>query len=203
MQLIPKVLGIMSSNCYILRNEEAAVVIDPGGNPELIYPDIGKRKLLYVIDTHGHYDHIGGNNALKARYDTQLLVGKHDYTMLLNPQLNLSIMVDSPYISIAPDRLLEDGDSIPFDGTELQVIHTPGHTVGSICIKIKDMLFAGDTLFYHSVGRTDLPTGSAADLRNSIVQKLYTLPDETRVFTGHGEHTTIGEEKRNNDFVRM
>lgn len=193
----------MSSNCYVLRNEEEAVVIDPGGNPELIYPDIGNRKLLYIIDTHGHYDHIGGNNALKARYDTTLVVGKLDYTMLLNPQLNLSVMVDSPYISVAPDRLLEDGDSLPFDGTDLQVIHTPGHTVGSICIKIRDMLFAGDTLFYHSVGRTDLPTGSAEDLQASILQKLYVLPDETRVFTGHGEHTIIGEEKRNNDFVRM
>jgi len=203
MQLIPRVLGIMSSNCYILRNEEEAVVIDPGGNPELIYPDIGRRKLLYIIDTHGHYDHIGGNNALKARYDTKLVVGKHDYTMLLNPQLNLSVMVDSPYISVAPDRLLEDGDSLPFDGGDLQIIHTPGHTVGSICIKTGDMLFAGDTLFYHSVGRTDLPTGSAEDLKASILQKLYVLPDETKVFTGHGEHTTIGEEKRNNDFVRM
>ncbi len=203
MQLIPRVLGIMSSNCYILRNEEEAVVIDPGGNPELIYPDIGRRKLLYIIDTHGHYDHIGGNNALKARYDTTLVVGKHDYTMLLNPQLNLSVMVDSPYISVAPDRLLEDGDRLPFDGGDLQIIHTPGHTVGSICIKTGDMLFAGDTLFYHSVGRTDLPTGSAEDLKASILQKLYVLPDETKVFTGHGEHTTIGEEKRNNDFVRM
>jgi glyoxylase-like metal-dependent hydrolase (beta-lactamase superfamily II) len=203
MQLISKVLGMMASNCYVLRNDEEAVVIDPGGNPELLYPDLGNRKLLYIIDTHGHYDHIGGNNALKARYDTTLVVGKHDYTMLLNPQLNLSVMVDSPYISVAPDKLLEDGDSLPFDGTELQVIHTPGHTVGSICIKIRDMLFAGDTLFYHSVGRTDLPTGSSKDLQASILQKLYVLPDETRVFTGHGEHTTIGEEKRNNDFVRM
>ncbi len=203
MQLIPKVLGIMSSNCYILRNEQEAVVIDPGGNPELIYPEIGKRKLLYIIDTHGHYDHIGGTNALKARYDTTLVVSKHDYTMLLNPGLNLSIMVDSPYISVAPDKLLEDGDRLPFDGTDLEVIHTPGHTVGSICIRIRDMLFAGDTLFYHSVGRTDLPTGSAEDLRASILQRLYVLPDDTRVYTGHGEHTTIGEEKRHNDFVRM
>ena len=203
MQLIPKVLGIMSSNCYILRNEQEAVVIDPGGNPELIYPEIGKRKLLYIIDTHGHYDHIGGNNTLKARYDTTLVVSKHDYKMLLNPGLNLSIMVDSPYISVAPDKLLEDGDRLPFDGTDLEVIYTPGHTVGSICIRIRDMLFAGDTHFYHSVGRTDLPTGSAEDLRTSILQRLYVLPDDTKVYTGHGEHTTIGEEKRHNDFVRM
>ena len=203
MQLIPKVLGIMSANCYILRNDREAVVVDPGGNPELIYPEIGKRKLLYVIDTHGHYDHIGGNNALKARYDTMLVVGRHDYKMLLNPGMNLSAMVDSPYISVAPDRLLEDGDRLPFDGTDLEIIYTPGHTIGSICVKIGDMLFAGDTLFYHSVGRTDLPTGSSEDLRASILNRLYILPDETRVYTGHGEHTTIGEEKRFNDFIRM
>jgi glyoxylase-like metal-dependent hydrolase (beta-lactamase superfamily II) len=202
MQVITKSLGIMAANCYMLRNEEEAVIIDPGGNPELLYPEIGRRRLRYIIDTHGHYDHIGANNDLKARYDTMLVVGRYDYEMLLNPGLNLSIMVDSPYISVPPDKLLEDGDSLPFDRTSLEVLYTPGHTKGSICVKVGNMLFAGDTLFYHSVGRTDLPTGSADELRKSITERLYVLPDETKVYSGHGEATTIGEEKRHNDFVR-
>jgi glyoxylase-like metal-dependent hydrolase (beta-lactamase superfamily II) len=203
MQLIAKTLGIMAANCFILRNEDEALVIDPGGNPELLYPEIGKRRLRYIINTHGHYDHIAGNNAIKARFDTKLAVGRHDHQMLMNPSLNLSIMVDEPYISVPPDMLLEDGDLITFGGADLEVIHTPGHTVGSICIRIGTMLFAGDTLFYHSVGRTDLPTGSSEDLRKSIVDRLYRLPDETKVYCGHGEPTMIGEEKRSNDFVRL
>ena len=120
----------------------------------------------------------------------------------MNPELNLSIMVETPFISLPPDMLLEDGDTLPFDGSELEIIHTPGHTRGSICIKVQNILFSGDTLFYHSVGRTDLPTGSTDDLRESIRRRLYTLPDDTKVFTGHGERTLIGEEKRFNDFVR-
>jgi len=203
MQVITRILGIMSANCYILRNNLQAVVIDPGGNLELVYPEIGRRKLLYIINTHGHYYHTGGNNDLKARYDTKLAISRYDHEMLMNPGLNLSIMVDTPFISLPPDILLEDEDTLPFDGTSLEVIHTPGHTPGSICIKIRNLLFAGDTLFYHSVGRTDLPGGSSEDLRASIRNKLYTLPDETKVYTGHGEDTLIGEEKRYNDFVRV
>ena len=202
MQVITKMLGIMGANCYVLRNDREAVVIDPGGNPELLYPEIGNRRLLYVINTHGHYDHIAGNNDIKARYDTKLAVGRYEYEIIMNPELNLSVMVETPFISLPPDMLLEEGDTLPFDGSELEIIHTPGHTRGSICIKVKDILFSGDTLFYHSVGRTDLPTGSAEALRESIKRKLYTLPDETKVLTGHGERTLIGEEKRFNDFVR-
>jgi hydroxyacylglutathione hydrolase len=202
MQVITKMLGIMGANCYVLRNDREAVVIDPGGNPELLYPEIGNRRLLYLIDTHGHYDHIAGNNDIKARYDTKLAVGRYDYEIIMNPELNLSIMVETPFISLPPDMLLEDGDTLPFDGSELEIIHTPGHTRGSICIKVQNILFSGDTLFYHSVGRTDLPTGSTDDLRESIRRRLYTLPDDTKVFTGHGERTLIGEEKRFNDFVR-
>jgi len=202
MEIIMRTVGILAANCYILRNQDEAVVIDPGGNPELIIPLIGKRKLAYIINTHGHYDHIAGNNPLKAHYDTKLLVSEEDYQMLFNPQMNLSIMVGSPFISMAPDVLLHDGDRIEFDNQTFEVLLTPGHTKGSICIKAGKHLFSGDTLFYHSVGRTDLPTGSIDELKRSILTRLYTLPDDTKVYTGHGEDTTIGEEKRYNEFVR-
>lgn len=202
MEIIKKTVGILAANCYVLRNREEAIVIDPGGNPELIIPLISRRKLVYIINTHGHYDHIAGNNPLKAHYDTKLLVSEDDHTMLFNPQLNLSVMVGTPFISITPDVLLHDGDRIEFDNQTLEVLHTPGHTKGSICIRVGNNLFSGDTLFFHSVGRTDLPGGSLADLRRSITTRLYSLPEETRVHTGHGEDTTIGEEKQYNEFVR-
>ena len=203
MELIAKALGLLAANCFIIRNDEEAAVVDPGGNAEVIYPYIGKRRLTYVIDTHGHYDHIAANNDLKARYDTKLAVGRHDVDMLLNPELNLSSMVFGPFISIAPDLLLDEGDRLPFGGKHFEAIFTPGHTKGSICLTFGNWLFSGDTLFYRSIGRTDLPTGSLEQLERSIRTKLYALPDDTKVYTGHGDPTTIGEEKKLNGFVRV
>jgi len=202
MELIKKSLGILAANCYILRNNEEALVIDPGGNSDIILPLIGKRRLTYIINTHGHYDHIAANNDLKAHYDTKIAVGKYDYEMLLDPELNLSALVDATFISIVPDILLNDGDTIYFNEKSLKVIHTPGHTKGSICIKMDNIVFSGDTLFYRSIGRTDLPGGSFEELAKSIRTRLYTLTDDTKVYTGHGENTIIGEEKSFNEFVR-
>lgn len=203
MEVITRTVGVLSANCHILIEGDETVVIDPGANPELIYPVIVGKKLVYIINTHGHYDHIGANNDLKSHFDTKLAVHKDDYEMLVNPDLNLSVMVDSQFISVLPDILLSDGDTLDFGGTKLKIIHTPGHTEGSICILTDNMLFSGDTLFYHSIGRTDLPGGNFEKLRNSIINRLYVLDDDTVVFTGHGENTTIGEEKRFNEFVRL
>ena len=202
MEIIKKVVGLLGANCYIIRNETEAVVIDPGGNPELIYPVIGRRKLLHIINTHGHYDHIGANNDLKSRYDTKLACHRDEYQVLVNPELNLSEMVEIPFISVMPDILLNEGDKLEIGGIPIEVLHTPGHTKGSISLKVGKALFSGDTLFFRSVGRTDLPMGSFKELEKSIREKLYTLPDETIVYTGHGENTTIGEEKKYNEFVK-
>ena len=193
---------MLAANCFVLRNDREAVVIDPGGNPEVILPLINKRELLYIVNTHGHYDHIAANNDLKARFSTQLAVSKYDSNMLLNPDLNLSTMVGAPYISVAPDILLDDGDKLSIGDESLEIIYTPGHTKGSVSIKMGQVLFSGDTLFYRSIGRTDLPTGSFDELENSIRTRLYVLPDTTKVYTGHGEPTNIGEEKRYNEWVR-
>ncbi|UCB46778.1 MAG: MBL fold metallo-hydrolase [Spirochaetota bacterium] len=194
---------MLAANCFVLRNDREAVVIDPGGNPEVILPLINERELLYIVNTHGHYDHIAANNDLKARFSTQLAVSKYDSNMLLNPDLNLSTMVDARYISVAPDILLDDGDKLAIGGESLEIIYTPGHTKGSVSIKMGQVLFSGDTLFYRSIGRTDLPTGSFDELENSIRTRLYVLPDDTKVYTGHGEATIIGEEKRYNEWVRI
>lgn len=203
MQILCKTVGMLAANCYILRNKREAVVIDPGGDPEVIYPAIGDRNLRYVINTHGHYDHIAANNPLKARYDTTLACSEIDAGMLLDPDRNLSAMVGARYISVAPDLLLSDGDTLTVGGETLEIILTPGHTGGSISLRTGSVLFSGDTLFYHSVGRTDLPGGDLEELKVSITSRLYTLPDETVVYTGHGESTLIGEEKRYNEWVRV
>jgi hydroxyacylglutathione hydrolase len=203
MEIIKKCLGMLAANCFIVRNENEAIVIDPGGNADIIYPYIEKRNLTYIINTHGHYDHIAANNELKARYDTKLAVGTLDNELLLDPMLNLSATLGAPFISIAPDILLSEGDTLQVGKILLEFIHTPGHTKGSICIKMQDVLFSGDTLFYRSIGRTDLPTGSYEELETSIKTKLYILPDDTKVYTGHGEETVIGEEKKLNEFVRL
>ena len=202
MEIICKTVGMLAANCYIVRNDHEAVVIDPGGNPEVIYPCIEGRKLTMVLNTHGHYDHIAANNDLKARYDTKLACSSLDAEMLLDPDQNLSTMVGAPYISVAPDLLLKDGDSLRIGDQMLSVIFTPGHTVGSISLLMQNVLFSGDTLFYHSIGRTDLPGGNFEELRKSIIERLYILPEETVVYTGHGESTLIGEEKQYNEWVR-
>ena len=160
------------------------------------------RTLRYVINTHGHYDHIAANNPLKARYDTTLACSGTDAPMLLNPELNLSAMIGARYISVAPDLLLSDGDTLSFGNEMLEVIATPGHTGGSISLRAGGVLFSGDTLFHHSVGRTDLPGGDLDALKKSILTRLYVLPEDTVVYTGHGEATRIGEEKRYNEWVR-
>lgn len=203
MQIICKTVGMLAANCYIVRNSEEAVVIDPGGNPEVIYPYIEDRRLSMVINTHGHYDHIAANNDLKSRYDTKLACSSLDAEMLLDPDQNLSAMVGTPYISVAPDLLLKDGDSLKIGDETLKVILTPGHTVGSISILMGKALFSGDTLFYRSVGRTDLPGGNFDVLRESITGRLYTLPDDTVVYTGHGDSTLIGDEKQYNEWVSL
>ena len=127
-------VGPLQANCHVVGCERtgAAVVIDPGGDSDVIIPLLEERELLYIINTHGHYDHIAANNDLKARFSTQLACCKYDSDMLLNPDLNLSSMVGARYISITPDILLDDGDKLSIGDESLEIIYTPGHTKGSV-----------------------------------------------------------------------
>jgi len=202
METVVHPVGLLAANCYILRTENEAMVIDPGGDTEIIVSEIGPRNLARILFTHGHYDHIAAGNELKERFSAPIAVHEADAGMITNPILNLSEMVGEPYVSAGPDIILHGGDIFRFAETQFKIIHTPGHTMGSVCILTGDELFAGDTLFFRSVGRTDLPTGSIDELRSSIITKLYTLPDTVRVYTGHGDDTLIGEEKKHNEFVR-
>ncbi len=199
MEIHSLVVGHLATNCYILACKGKAVVIDPGAEPERITDFLLSRslRLEFVINTHGHADHILGDDALSR----PVYIHKDDVPFLKDSSLNMSGFFGRPFEVKTNDiRILEGTEVIDFAGNGLQIIHTPGHTPGSICIKAGDFLFSGDTLFFHSVGRTDIPYAKHEDLIKSIREKLLVLPGQTRVFPGHGKFTTIAEEKNNNPF---
>lgn len=199
-------LGIYQANCYILWDEDTAkaAVIDPGGDFEELREYIEKSNLSveYIILTHGHGDHIGAAIEAKDYYGAEVMIHKDDYDMLKNNEKNYSRMMGYPKIEIVADKSLNDGDTINLGALSMHVIHTPGHTRGSICIKCGDIVFSGDTLFAGSIGRTDLEGGSFEDIIRSINEKLLILPDSTEIYPGHGPATTIDVERRNNPFLR-
>jgi len=200
------VLGELATNCYLVvcRVSKEAIVIDPGGDPRPVLDEIQREglKLRYIVNTHGHMDHIEGNKDLQAATGAPILIHREDAGMLTSPAQNLSLFVGSDFVSPPPGRLLDEGDVIAWGRESLQVLHTPGHTPGSICLVGGGTVFSGDTLFAGSVGRTDLPGGSMTKLLLSLREKLLDLPPETRVLPGHGPETTIGRERERNPFLR-
>ncbi len=197
-------VGALETNCYIIFDRENnAIIIDPGGEPEKIYRFIEGKNLKpqMIINTHGHADHCGGNKFLKEKYSIPIFIHKDEIEILnsFENKFIFPLMGGNP--SPAPDRLLEDGEFIEFRGITLKVIHTPGHTPGSISIFTNGILFSGDLIFSGSVGRTDLPRGSWKELISSIKNKILTLPDEILILPGHGPSTTVKEERENNPFI--
>jgi glyoxylase-like metal-dependent hydrolase (beta-lactamase superfamily II) len=200
-------VGPLQANCFIVGCEKTrqAVVIDPGGDADRILAALAKEKLTLsaIIDTHGHFDHIGANQPLQAATNAQIMIHQLDAPMLddmVQSAAAWGLKVES---SPKPDRLIDEGDVIAFGELELKVLHTPGHTPGGISLYADSAVFVGDTLFSGSIGRTDFPGGDYNTLINSIQTKLFTLPDETTVYTGHMETTTIGKEKKFNPFCGM
>ncbi|MCD6318361.1 MBL fold metallo-hydrolase [Candidatus Aerophobetes bacterium] len=200
------VVGELEANCYILADEKTkrAIIIDPGGEAKKILWIVkqNKLKVIYIINTHAHIDHIGANDIIRGETGAFLLVHSSDAHLLEDPQMNLSTMMNEKRKFLPPTRVVKEGDEIKVDQICMQVLHTPGHTPGSICLYIRsERVFTGDTLFAGSVGRVDLPGGSPADLQNSIREKLLTLPEKVIVHPGHGPDTTIGKEKKDNPFI--
>ncbi len=198
-------VGPIMANCYILGCKETheAVVIDPGDDADLILLKLAelKLKVKYIINTHGHFDHVGANRKMKEATGAELLIHALDAPMLGSlSQAAASFGLKSEN-SPAPDKTIDDGDIISFGKISLKVIHTPGHSPGGISLFTNGYLFVGDTLFQGSIGRTDLPGGNFNTLKSSIHNKLFPLGDNIRVFTGHGPETSIGKEKRYNPFV--
>ncbi len=198
-------VGPIMANCFILGCEETkeAVVIDPGDEPDKILLALAelKLKVKYIINTHGHFDHVGGNKRLKEVTGAKLLIHPLDASMLDDVSNNANLFGLTNENSPPPDQTIEEGDIISFGNISLKVIHTPGHSAGGISLHTNGYVFVGDTLFAGSIGRTDFPGGSFEQLAASIRNKLFVLGDDVRVFTGHGPETTIGIERKHNPFV--
>ena len=202
------VVGVLETNCYLIgcKSSKKAAVIDPGGEEEvdLILNLLQENNLdlKYIINTHGHIDHIAGNKALKAKTKALLLIHKLDAHMLIDTNKNFSIFMGKEIYSPPADRFLEERDEIILGSLKLTVIHTPGHTSGGICLILNNIVFTGDTLFAGGVGRTDLPGGSYQDLQKSIKEKLLNLNNGKIIYPGHGPNSTIGEERRTNPYLK-
>lgn len=198
-----------AENTYVLWRPGSpdALVVDPGFEPNLIFDLLAKEKLkpVVILNTHGHVDHIAGNAAMKKRYpDIPLVIGHGDAEMLTNPVLNLSAFSESPVISPPADRTVREGETIEYAGFSMDVLEIPGHSPGHVVFVLRDetpvIVLGGDVVFQGSIGRTDFPGGSLPQLLSGIRAKLWPLPDDTIVYPGHGEETTVGEEKRSNPY---
>ena len=201
------ILPTYGTNTYLVWDEDSkeAIYIDPAAPDKILIQEIQSRNLnlKFIINTHGHGDHIGGNKLLKDNFDVQLCIHQDDTKMLTDPQLNFSSSIGFNLVSPKADKILKDGEIIKLGNNEIKIIHTPGHTKGGICLFIENLLFSGDTLFCDSIGRTDLPGGNFEEIKRSIQEKLFILHDETIVLPGHGLETTIGYEKVENLFVGL
>lgn len=199
------VLGNLQTNCYIWEDEntKTAIVVDAPDNADAIIDFASKSgiQITDIILTHGHFDHMLALCELKAKTGARLSVFEKTVEFINIPSLNLSGYMGEECKSAEADRLLKDGDIIELGENKIKVIHTPGHTSDSICLLSGDTLISGDTLFRFSVGRGDFPTGDMNEEIKSIKEKLMPLPDDTKVYSGHGPATTIGEERRGNPYI--
>lgn len=198
-------LDIFFTNTYLIWDEKTkkGIVVDPADKAKTIFQKSKQFdfEIKFIVNTHGHGDHIGANAELKNLTKAKICIHSLDNPMLSNSGLNFSRLSGYNIVSPSADIELKDGDEIKFGSEKLKVIHTPGHSKGSICLLGDGFLISGDTLFFEGVGRTDLAGAEPEKLICSIKNRLFILPDSTKIYPGHGETTTITHEKRNNPFV--
>ncbi len=199
-------LGICQTNCYFVYREgcNKALVFDPADKGDYIYNGLKEKgfSVEAILLTHGHFDHIWGVEALKELSGAKIYAYEEEKEVCENPSVNVSKRTGRP-CSVIADTYLKDGEEVTLEGITFKLLATPGHTKGSCCYYFEDdkILISGDTLFQESVGRTDLPTGSMSALVRSVREKLMPLPEDVKVYPGHGETTTIGYEKQYNPFI--
>ena len=198
------VVGRLQTNCYIIQSDSTGLIIDPGDEPERILRFLSDLavKPNQIIATHTHFDHVLGVDTIRAKLKIPFLIHHDDLSMLESMQSRVRQIMG---FSVPPppkvDQFLEDGQTIEFGHDKVKVIHTPGHSPGSISLAGQGFVISGDALFNQSIGRTDLPGGDFDTLIRSITQRLFILDDDTIVYPGHGPETSIGDEKLANPFV--
>jgi glyoxylase-like metal-dependent hydrolase (beta-lactamase superfamily II) len=201
------VTGPLETNTYLVADRDAgeALVIDPGGDPGEILAFLAKERLTcrYIVNTHGHFDHISGNRALKSATGASLLVHEGDLPMLAEAVTHARLFMMRAENSPPADALIADQGEVRVGSVTLRALHTPGHSPGGVTLVLPGIAFCGDLVFYGSVGRTDLPGGSERVLLDSIRRHILTLPDDTVLYPGHGPETTVGLEKRQNQFFHL
>lgn len=196
-------LGPISANCYILTDKKSreSAVIDPGDFNEALKNAVKDLNIKYILLTHGHFDHILGVKELQAATGAKTYLLKEEVPLSSEPEKNLSGWTGTQ-VSLVPDVEVSDGEELTLAGITFKVLATPGHTDGSCCYYLKEdgVVFCGDTVFLESVGRTDFPTGSGSKLLNSVREKIFTLPDDVKLYPGHGDATSVEHEKKYNPF---
>lgn len=199
------VLGMISTNCYIVYENSSGVIVDPADNAPYILNkcrELGVKPEVILL-THGHFDHILAAEEIRRTFHIPIYACEKEMALLKEPDFNLS-RTGGEEVSLEADYWLREGETLELLGRKWKVLNTPGHTGGSVCYYIEEeqVLFSGDTLFCQSVGRTDLPTGQFSEIMESVVGVLFALPEETKVYPGHGEGTSIGYEKKRNPLAR-
>jgi hydroxyacylglutathione hydrolase len=195
--------GMLGSNCYLIGSEGEGAIIDPGASSEDILEMVSKSglKVKYIILTHAHLDHIVSLDKIREELDAQVAAHEEDANALTDSWANGAFLFGSHSTFKEADILLKDGQILKLGSLDIEIIHTPGHTPGGICIKVGDIVFTGDTLFRTSIGRSDLGRGDHESLMNSIKNRLMTLEDDVVIYPGHGTTSTIGYERKNNPFI--
>ena len=206
MKIIRIIVTDYQTNCYLISSlKNNTVIIDPGGDPELIIESIEKNNLVpkFIINTHGHVDHITANNLFSEKYKIPVYIHEAEKDFLNDNHFNMTDFAGVNYEPAKDIKFVKTGDVLNLDELEFKVFHTPGHTAGGITIRLENQLFTGDTIFRDSVGRTDLPTGSFKVLENSIKDVIFKFPDNYIIYPGHGPESTVIYEKENNPFIKI
>ena len=193
MNITKTVTKAFGTNCYLLQNKDSAIIIDPGElTPELLEfaKTCNKKENRAILLTHCHYDHIAAVNEVKAIFDAEVYISEPDAKGLQSPDVNVSNFLTGNEFSITADKTLKDKEILVFGNDKIEVMFTPGHTIGSVCFILEDVIFSGDTLFKMNIGRYDLPTSNPRKLLESL-NKLKNLQGNYAVFAGHGDETTL------------